>query len=174
MGLRAMKKLSSAARLFSIVGVVLSIGLTAAQAQLSRDSKSRIDITGQHFEAFEDRNYVVWTGDVVVVQSNVVLTAPKLTLFTDDSGDLSKIDATGGIRYTNGAEAISGQQAVYLAGSDIITVTGNVVVVQGDQVMSGEKLIYNLSTGKITFSSEGKGRVRGIFYGKDSQPKTSS
>jgi lipopolysaccharide export system protein LptA len=134
------------------------------QAQLSRDQNAPIDFTGQKFEVFDQQDYAVWTGDVQAVQGEAILTAPKLTLYGVSDGELDRIHALGGIRYTNGSEAISGEQAIYDAAKNTIVVTGNVVVVQGKQVMSGDELEYNTQTGEIKFTAGQQRRVRGIFF----------
>ena len=153
--------------------IVLLAGQSGpALAQFATETDAPIDITGDQFEAIEDRDYVIWTGDVQVVQGDSVLTAPRLTIYGVEAGELTRIEAQGGIRYTNGAEAISGDTGVYDASDETITVTGNVVVVQGEQVLSGAKLIYNTRTGSIRFTSTGQQRVRGIFFTKETAPQS--
>ena len=146
-------------------GIVL--GVASASAQLNAGSDAPIDITGDQFEAFRDRDYVVWTGDVQVVQGEAILTAPKLTIYGVESGNLQRINAEGGIRYTNGAEAISSRDAVYSAQDETVIFTGDVVVVQGEQVLTGGRLVYYTQTGQLNFTSAGGDRVRGIFVTED-------
>ena len=158
-----MKK--TALMILTLVGMAL-VSISPVAAQLSRDQSAPIDITGEKFEIFDERDYAIWTGDVQVVQGEAILTAPKLTLYGINDGDLDRIHAVGGIRYTNGTEAISGEEAVYDAAKSIIVVTGSVVVVQGKQVLSGDELVYHTQTGELKFSSTQKKRVRGIFFTK--------
>ena len=145
---------------------------SSASAQFTTSSDSPIDITGEQFEAVDGRDYVVWTGDVQVVQDQSILTAPRLVIFGVEAGELTRIEAEGGIRFTNGAEAISGDKGIYDAAAETITVTGNVVVVQGEQILSGARLIYNTRTGSIRFSSASGQRVRGIFFTKDASTQS--
>ncbi|MGV6800889.1 MAG: lipopolysaccharide transport periplasmic protein LptA [bacterium] len=135
-----------------------------AMAQLASEPDAPIDITGKNFEVQDGKNMAIWTGDVQVVQAEIVLTAPRLVIKGIDDGEIDEMIATGGIRYTNGAEAISGQKAVYKAATKTITVTGNVVIVQDQQVMTGDKLVYFTETGEVQISSVENKRVRGIFY----------
>lgn len=153
---------------------LLMAGLTQAHAQFSTDGDAPIDITGAQFEVFQTEDYSVWTGDVQVVQGEVILTAPKLTIHGISSGGFNKVVAEGGIRYTNGVEAISGRQAVYQEETDSIVVTGDVVVVQGKQVMTGQKMTYYLDSGKIIFNSDRVDRVRGVFFTDDDEDGPSS
>lgn len=162
-------------RTLSFMGVLFIALLPVnAHAQLSRDSEAPLDVTSAYFEAVEGQNYMTWTGNVHAVQGEVILTTPKLVLYQKENGDIDRVEAMGGVRYTNATEKISGQKMVYNADEDTITVTGKVVVLQGDQVMSGEKLVYNLANGSLIFSGQGKTRVRGIFFQNKSDGKTSS
>lgn len=145
--------------------------ISSASAQFVADADTPIDITGAVLDVVDGRDYVIWEGDVQAVQGNSVLTAPKLVIYGVEAGKLTRIIAEGGMRYTNGSEAISGDRGVYNAADETITVTGNVVVVQGEQILAGAKLIYNTRTGSIRFTSAAKQRVRGIFFTKDSSPK---
>jgi len=147
--------------------ITLFFGLllpVTAQAQLARDSEAPLDVSSDFFESIEGQDYLTWTGNVHAVQGDVVLTTPRLVLYQNEDGAVTRVEATGGVRYSTPAEKISGKKMVYMAKDDIITVTGNVVVIQGDQVMSGEKLVYNLTTGSLRFSGAGNKRVRGIFF----------
>lgn len=162
--IRAAKRLAAVAILGG--GAMAALTGTAA-AQFSNNNKAPIDITGDQFEVFQNEDYSLWTGDVQVVQGEVILTAPELKIFGISGGRFNKVEALGGIRYTNGVETISGRTAVYEEASDTITVTGDVVVVQGRQIMTGERMIYHLDTGKIEFDASTRKRVRGVFFTDD-------
>ncbi|WP_306251558.1 LptA/OstA family protein [Parvularcula sp. IMCC14364] len=151
----------------AIMAMMIAMGINTANGQLNAGSDAPIDITGDQFEAFRDKDYVVWTGDVQVVQGEAILTAPRLTIFGVESGNLQRINAEGGIRYTNGAEAISSRDAVYSADDETVIFTGDVVVVQGEQVLTGGRLVYYTQTGQLNFTSAGADRVRGIFITED-------
>lgn len=154
----------------SIAAIVLAaLSVTPAAAQLAANSDDPVDITGKNFEVLDGQDTAIWTGDVHVIQGEVVLTAPKLVLNGISDGEIDEMTATGGIRYTNGTEAISGDKAVYNSVNKTIVVTGNVVIVQDKQVMSGDRLVYFTETGEVQISSDGGKRVRGIFYSGSSE-----
>ena len=167
--MNASKKKYSLAAMTALMAGCLAM---PAKAQLDTASDEPIDITGDQFEAFRDKDYAIWTGNVQVVQGTAILTAPKLTIYGIEDGELDRINATGGIRYTNGTEAISSRRAVYDAADETVTFFGDVVVVQDEQVLSGGRLIYYTSTGQIKFFSENGGRVRGIFISNNANPES--
>jgi len=64
---------------------------------------------------------------------------------------------------------VKGNNAIYEANNDTITVTGDVVAVQGQNVLRGERMVINTKTGQGQMQGETTGRnkpgrVRGVFY----------
>lgn len=145
--------------LASVLGFFASA--SGAWAQLGAQNNGPIDISGDTLEIVDD--VATWTGRVSAIQGDAILTADKLVADLDELGDIKVIRAFGDIRYSAGAEAISGDRAVYDAVARTITVIDNVIVTQGEQVMTGGTLVYWIDTGRIRFAPpEGK-RIRGIF-----------
>jgi lipopolysaccharide export system protein LptA len=136
-----------------------------AQAQLAPQlADGPIDIAGDRLEVVDD--VATWTGNVSAVQGEAILTAERLVADLDDTGSFTKIRAIGTVRYSNGKEAIAGEQAVFDDVARTITITENVVVTQGDQVMTGGELIYWVDTGRILFTAPQGKRIRGVFHTK--------
>lgn len=151
---------------------VLAAGLclsTPAPAQLVADSDKPIDITSDSAEFVDD--VVTWSGNVRALQGEAILTASKLVAAIDDEGAFKTLTALGGVRYSNGKEAVAGEHALYDAAQRSITISENVVVTQGDTVMTGGTLIYWLDTGRISFNAQTGERIRGIFHTKSGKPQ---
>ena len=150
---------------FIIAALSAAAFSTAASAQLAPSvSDGPIDITGDRLGVVDD--VATWTGNVRAVQGEAILTAEKLVANLEDGGAFKKIRAIGGVRYSNGKDAITGKVGVYDAGKRTITISEDVVVTQGEQVMTGGRLIYWVDTGKILFTAPEGRRIRGIFYAK--------
>ena len=148
-----------------IIAAIAACG--AASAQLAPSvSDEPIDITGDRLEVVDD--VATWTGNVRAVQGEAILTAEKLVADLDEGGAFSRIRAVGGVRYSNGKDAITGKVGDYDAEQRTITISEDVVVTQGEQVMTGGRLIYWVDTGKILFTAPEGRRIRGIFYAKQS------
>ncbi|MEM9495496.1 MAG: LptA/OstA family protein [Pseudomonadota bacterium] len=133
-----------------------------AMAQLVASSDEPVDITGDTAE-FKD-NLAIWTGNVRVVQGESILTAARLEAELDDAGDFDKIYAFGTVRYSNGAEAITGEEAVFDSVERTITMSRNVILTQGKQVLSAGSVIYWVDTGRVKLNPADGSRIRGIFY----------
>ena len=84
------------------------------------------------------------------------------------------MEAHGSVYYvTTDGQNIRANDAVYVAGSTTITMTGDVVAVKDKNVLRGDKMIFNTETGagQVVGTSKGRGskdRPRGVFYPSDS------
>lgn len=151
---------------FVIVTILLTsvFANSGANAQLVATSDEPLDITSERLERVEE--VTTWTGNVQVVQGEALLTTDKLVIFSSNESSVDEIHARGDVRYSNGSETISGDEAVYDEQDRSLTMTGRVVVTQGKQIMRGGKLVYWVDTGKIRFTAPEGRRIRGLFYTK--------
>ncbi len=139
----------------------------AANAQFAAESDAPIDITGDSAEFQE--NIAIWTGNVRVVQEDSILAADRLEADVTEDGEFSSITATGSVRYSNGAEAITGKRLIFDNEARTITVMENVIVTQGKQVMSAGAVTFWIDTGMVKFSPAAGRRIRGIFYSDEDE-----
>lgn len=135
-----------------------------AAAQLVGQSEEPIDIFGDHWEVVE--KVVTIDGNARAVQGEGVLTAARFVATLDDDQQPQTIECEGGVRYTNGKEAVAGDAALYDDAARTITFNGNVVVTQGENVITGGNLIYWIDTGRISLTPSVGKRVRGFFKSK--------
>ncbi|MEO1252941.1 MAG: LptA/OstA family protein [Pseudomonadota bacterium] len=155
-----MKKHSSV-RTASLVSAALLL-FSPAAAQLGPDSDAPIDISGDAAEFQEET--AVWSGNVRVVQDNVILAADRLEAELNEDGDFTTVTAIGQVRYSNGKEVITGKRAIFDNDARTITVIDDVVVTQGRQVMKAGAVIYWIDTGRVRFTPAPGQRIRGIFF----------
>lgn len=135
-----------------------------AAAQLVGQSEEPIDIFGDHLDVVD--KVVTIEGNARAVQGEGILTAAKFIALMDDDQQPQTIECQGGVRYTNGKEAVAGDTALYDDAARTITFNGNVVVTQGENVITGGNLIYWIDTGRISLTPASGKRVRGFFKGK--------
>jgi lipopolysaccharide export system protein LptA len=83
---------------------------------------------------------------------------------------MERIEAEGSVYYiTSDGQKVRSNNAVYLAGSTTVTMTGDVVAVKDKNVLRGDKMVFNTDTGagQVIGGSKGRGakdRPRGVFY----------
>jgi len=168
---------------------VLALALAAsgpAFAQLSTNPRAPIDITGDGLETGNNDCTWTWRGNVEALQDTARLRTDLLTGTQQrgargaaqgggqpgqggSCGDLVRLEAHGSVYYVTPQQKVHGDNAIYEAASQTLTVTGNVVTVQGQNVLRGERLVVNTQTGQGQMETGVKGRnkpgrVRGVFY----------
>ncbi|MGR3570238.1 LptA/OstA family protein [Brevirhabdus sp.] len=151
----------SAALLAAAPAMVSAQGAQVAFGGLKHDSTLPVEVTSDQLAVDQTDGSAVFTGNVVVGQGAMRLTAGKMRVeYAKGQGtQIDRIVASGGITFVNGNEAIEGQEAVYSLSSSQIVVTGDVLLTQARSAISGSKLVVNLNDGTGTM----QGRVKTIL-----------
>lgn len=130
--------------------IIAGAGHLAAAPRLAHNSEAPVDFNAAHMELQDKQKRVVLTGDVVITQADLRLTADRtLMAYTDmDKLTLQRVDATGHVVVTRSDEHASGDVAVYDLNKDLITMVGHVVLnrANGD-TLNGGRLVIDLNTG---------------------------
>lgn len=163
--LSAAKSLALAGAGFALTSLAIlsgGAGGTAAQAQAlaNHNSSAPVDFAANQIEVQDRADRVVVTGDVRVTQAGLVLTADRMTVAYSRTGgtDVHRLDATGGVVVTKGAERASGNVAIYDLDRRIITMVGDVELRQNGNRLSGGRLVIDLNSGRATVDGSGASR----------------
>jgi lipopolysaccharide export system protein LptA len=138
----------------------LDLGLGAAQTQPG----TPLEITADSLRVDQATGESVFSGNVVAGQGDLRLTAGEVRVISrmDSEGrpqGIARLEATGGVTVATSAEAAEAQRATYHPDTNIVELSGDVVLVQGANVISGERLVLNMRTG----AGQIEGRVRTIL-----------
>lgn len=158
----------------AIAGFVLAACTVAgvqlhAQAIAAHNSNAPVNYAANRIELQDREDRVVLTGNVVIEQANLRLTAGRTIVDYSDAGSLSiqRISATGGVTVTRGNESARGDVAVYDFNRRVITMTGDVRLRRGTDTLNGGRLTIDLRSGLSSIdgagSAETGGRVTGSF-----------
>ncbi len=148
------------------------------------NSSDPIDVQSEQAEHSQQARVTIYSGNVVAVQGLARLRTPKLTVYVappdpdalksptgaaqGEAGRIERMEAEGPVNYTTPTERAIGDHGAYVASSDTITLTGNVVLVQGRNVGTGDKLVIDKRTGHYSLTSNASlgpsHRVRSILY----------
>jgi lipopolysaccharide export system protein LptA len=141
---------------------------TSAFAQISalkdHEVENPVDISADRLEVKQKENIALFTGNVVVSQSDMSLVSDRITVFyqgdreENDSSSISRLDASGNVVMTSATETIRSTWGVYDFAEKIITLGGNVEFNNADGQIKSPRLQVNLTTGQITMDG---GRVEG-------------
>ena len=183
MGERWMRLAGMAAMALFVAGALAR----PAPAQISPGGNGPIDIVSDTSDFSNATCVSTWSGSAEALQGNARLRADVIKAFLKpkppstkpppagatpaeqtNCGDTDRIEAGGNVFYQTPDQLAKGDRAVYTADSDLVVMTGNVVVVQGKNVVVCEKLTIHTND-KVALCEGPKGRgtpgrVRGVFY----------
>ena len=157
----------------------LAAAPTASPLLSKHNSDAPINISADKFVADSNAKTGTWTGNVVVIQSDMRMRANSVRLnVTGKDNKPDKIFANGGVVVDSpNSGTVTGDDGVYDVVAHTVTMTGKQVVLTKEKdVMRGTVLTVNLDTGKAVLgagkasgqpnapeSGQTGGRVQGIF-----------
>ncbi|NRB03096.1 MAG: lipopolysaccharide transport periplasmic protein LptA [Rhodobacteraceae bacterium] len=129
-----------------------------------QDTSAPVEATSDELFVDEQTGSAVFSGDVVIAQGELRLSAQRVEVsYVQDQDQIDRIEATGGVTLVSGPDAAEAETAFYDMTARIITMRGNVLMTQGQQVLSGEELVISIDNGTARMS----GRVRTVLQGGD-------
>lgn len=152
------------------LAMLLGIGAAPAQDMQLRLGQSlnlaqrQLEINSESLEVDQETGVSIFSGDVVVSQGDMRLTAQTLRIEYSASGEgarqrIHRLVAEGGVTMVTEAEAIEARTAIYSLSDQTLEMTGDVVMVQGANVLAGERFFADLRSGTGRMS----GRVRTLI-----------
>lgn len=146
---------------FLMLAVSASGAFAQAQQQpLLGESDEPIEIESDRLEVREQENIAIFTGNVSLVQGNLLLRTVRMTVHytstSEDGGSLSsaateveRIEAEGKVYLKSGEQVATGDKGSFDMRSDLMVLTGEeVVLTEGDNVVRGCKLTMRMSSGE--------------------------
>lgn len=160
-----------------------------AAAQLVQNSDAPVDITADELEVVNAQCLATYKGAAEALQDTVRLRADVLKIYYKPQAPgaggrsgagancgslMDRMEAIGSVYYVTPQQKVHGDNALYIADSSTITITGDVVAIQGQNVLRGSKMVINTTTGDAQVISAGGGRgkpnrVRTVLYPKQQQ-----
>jgi lipopolysaccharide export system protein LptA len=135
--------------------------------------KSPIHIEADRMVSLEQKNSVLFSGNVLATQADVRIRAGEMTVYYSqaDKGkgqEVKKIHCAGNVEVTRGDWLGTGDKMDYLAGERKVILSGGAKAWQGKNQVTGETITYYLDEGRsevvpaTTDTASGKqgGRVR--------------
>jgi len=124
------------------------------------DSSAPVEVAADSLTVDQDTGTAVFSGNVVIGQGDLRLSAGSVRVIYDEAtGDITKLNASGGVTFVTATEAAEAQTAVYDLTSGTIVLTGDVLLIQGASALSANQMTVNVNTGTAQMS----GRVRTVF-----------
>ena len=169
LGRAALRSLAAGFLAASAAALAFS-SIAGAQAIAGFNANQPVDYAADRIELQDRQNRVVLSGDVVITQGDLRLTAGRTTVAFTDAGSLriQRIDATGGVTVVRGGETARGAAAVYDFSRRVIVLAGGVSLRRGGDTLNGGRLTIDLNSGLSSVDGAGAqgaqgGRVTGTF-----------
>lgn len=157
-----------------LLPVVLLALAPAVDAQTRHDTNAPIDFGADHIDLQDKSNRAVLTGHVAVKQSEMTLSAQRMTVaytgqVLDGNPQVSRLDASGGVTVKRPDQTARSQFAVYDLNRRVITMLGAVTLTQGSNTVNGGRLTINLDSGRAVIDGSAVAGASGSGAGGNMQ-----
>lgn len=134
---------------------------------LKLEGDKPIQIESDHLEVRENDGTAIFTGNVAVVQGDMLMRAGKMTVFYDNQGgsvtsgtsNIDRLEVENKVYVKSDAQVATADSGSFDMKSEVLVLSGKeVVLTEGDNILVGCKLTVQMATGLANL--EGCGRVR--------------
>jgi lipopolysaccharide export system protein LptA len=114
------------------------------------DTGEPIDITSDRVETFSKENLIVFRGNVMARQKDMVIYSDSLeALVFEDGKGIEKVVAGGNVKIQQGLRVANCQKAIFYNRDQRVVLTGDPKVWEGDNLVSGEEIIFDIAKNRI-------------------------
>jgi len=125
-----------------------------------KDTGQPIDITSDRVETFSKERLILFKGNVVARQKDMVIYADTVEArLLEDGKGIETVVADGNVKIQQGVRVASGQKAVFHNLDQKVVLTGAPKVWEGENMVSGEEIIFDLGQNRVQV--KGGSRERG-------------
>lgn len=148
----------------ALVLIALALGSAAVVAQ-TKSSDGPIKVTGDTFVIDEAKGQATFTGNVEIIRAGLTVWAQTVVIEYGVGGpeDVQTFVATGRVRLKTKDQDATGDRATFNPTTQMLHMTGNVVVVNATGTLTGPSLTVNLADNSTVFEGGKGGRVTGVF-----------
>lgn len=146
----------------------LGLGATLAAAEgtsvpfgtMKADPTLPVEVTADTLDVNQADGTAVFTGNVVVGQGEMRLSASRVqVIYNEEADGIERMEATGDVVLVNGPDAAEAQRAEYTVATGVVVMTGDVLLTQGANALTSDRMTVNLTTGTANMV----GRVKTIL-----------
>jgi outer membrane protein assembly factor BamD len=123
------------------------------------DKSQPIDITSDKVEAFWKENLIIFKGNVIARQKDIVIYADSVeALIIEDGKGIEKVTAGGNVKIQQGLRVANCQKAVFYNLDQKVILTGEPKVSEGDNIVSGDEIIFDIEKDRVEVKGGPSGR----------------
>jgi len=136
-----------------------------AKLASSVDKSQPIDVTSDKVESYWKENLVIFKGNVIARQKDMVIYADSLEVVTNEDGKgIERVIAGGNVKIQQGLRVAHCQKAVFYNLDQKLVLTGDPKVSEGDNIVLGDEIILDIDKNRVEVkggpSGRGKAKVQ--------------
>lgn len=142
-----MSRLLSISDVFRISGLLVIFFLISANSYSEQQESKKITgpivITSQMLTTDSQAHTALFERSVVARTPDTTIYADRmLVYYAEDTGNVTRIDASGNVKFIKEDRVITSKDAVYYAAGEKTVFTGEPRAVEGENVVTGTKITY--------------------------------
>ncbi|MDQ2090358.1 lipopolysaccharide transport periplasmic protein LptA [Marimonas arenosa] len=142
----------------------LAQGAKIAFGNVQQDTSQPVEVTADNLDVNQNDGTAIFTGNVLIGQGEMRLSAPKVRIYYNEDGDrIEKMKASGGVTLVSGDDAAEAAEAEYNIDAGLILMRGNVLLVQKKSALTAERMNIDIKSGTARM----EGRVKTVLPGNE-------
>ena len=123
------------------------------------DKSQPIDITSDKVEAYWKENLIIFRGNVIARQKDMVIYADSLEAVTIEEGKgIDRVTAGGNVKIQQGIRVANCQKAIFYNLDQKMVLTGDPKVSEGENIVSGDEIIVDIDKNRVEVKGGSSGR----------------
>jgi len=123
------------------------------------DTSQPIDIASDRVETHSKENLIIFRGNVIARQKDVVIYADSIEAVTvGDGKGIERMVANGNVRVQQGLRVANCQKAVFYNLERKVILTGEPKVWEGENIISGDEIVFDIAQNRVEVKGGGGGR----------------
>lgn len=157
-------------RIFFILFICLFVpGMVLGQTTVpfggfQTDPDAAVELSADELSIDDQNGSAVFTGNVVVGQGAMRISAQKVHVFYKPGGEIDRIEATGGMTLATASNTAQADTAEYSVATQQIILRGNVVLATGQNALMAGIMRADMNSGRAVL----EGQVRAILQPQQS------
>lgn len=155
--------LGAAGMAMALAAVSPALGQGATSALQGHNTNAPVDVAADRIEVQDRADRAIFSGNVVVRQASLTLSAGRLTVAYSNAGgiQIERLDASGGVTVRSPSETARGRYAIYDLNNRLITLIGDVTLTRGESRVNGGRLVLDLASGRAVMDGNAGGGPAG-------------
>jgi lipopolysaccharide export system protein LptA len=129
------------------------------------DTGQPFDITSDRVETYSKENLIVFKGNVMARQKDIVIHADSLeALIIEDGKGIDRVVADGNVKIQQGIRVASCEKAIFYNIDQKVVLTGDPKVWEGDDLVSGDEIVFDIEKNRIEVRGGPRGRGKAKIH----------